>query len=315
MAKSKAYRPTLGIALSGSGSRSVFYIGFLEALHEEGLKPDYLSACSGATIAAAAYACGTLPRLKDYAFNFSREELKKLLGPVQRSGGLYSLDAVEHEMRAYTNGARFEDVKPHMAFMAADIETGSLVTMAMGDIARAVRISCTLPGVFEPVRWGSKTLIDGGLLAVVPVQPLRAAGADVVVGVNMMATEHIFHDSLKTFRRVWNYVKRVTFLDYLNGFVEAYLSEDDLTERLTKQPKVFTVLGRSLDLAIAASRNPENRQVADYEIVPDFPKSNRLGDIDDSQRWYAIGRKVAQSSIPQIRRLIADRTTVSNNVT
>lgn len=314
MAQGNVRRPTLGIALSGSGTRSVFYIGFLEALNEGGLKPDYLSACSGATIAAAAYACGTLPNLRDYAFSFSKEELKKLLGPVQRSGGLYSLDTVEAEMRKYTKGARFEDTKPHMAFMAADIESGSLVTMAMGDIARAVRISCTLPGVFEPVRWGSKTLIDGGLLAVVPTQPLKAAGADIIVGVNMMATEHIFHDSLKTFRRMWNYIKRATFLDYLNGFVEAYLSDDDLNERLTKQPKLFTVLGRSLDLAIAASRNPENRQATDLEIVPEFPKSNRLGDIDDSRRWYELGRTAAQSSIPQIRRLIADRTLVPSNV-
>ena len=40
-------KPTWGLALSGSGNRTSFYLGFLEILEAENLKPDFLSACSG----------------------------------------------------------------------------------------------------------------------------------------------------------------------------------------------------------------------------------------------------------------------------
>ena len=43
----KSEKPTLGLALSGSGDRTTFYIGFLEVLDEAGIKIDYISACSG----------------------------------------------------------------------------------------------------------------------------------------------------------------------------------------------------------------------------------------------------------------------------
>ena len=66
----KSSAPTLGLALSGSGNRTTFYIGFLEVLTESGIKVDDISACSGGCWVAAAFACGTLPEFKKIIFDF-----------------------------------------------------------------------------------------------------------------------------------------------------------------------------------------------------------------------------------------------------
>ena len=66
---------------------------------------------------------------------------------------------------------------PPKAFVAADIETGEQVVLCMGDIARAACISCVLPGVFEPVTWGNRVLVDGGILNQMPLDVVKDFGA------------------------------------------------------------------------------------------------------------------------------------------
>ncbi len=151
----KGSKPTLGLALSGSGNRTSFYIGFLEVLKENNIDIDYIAACSGGALVAAAYACGTLDDLKTFGLNTSSKDLIKILTKKRGVGGLYSLDEAESTIvEKITKGKTFDQVKPIMTFVAVDIEKGELHDLCMGDIARAVRISCTTPALFEPVQWG-----------------------------------------------------------------------------------------------------------------------------------------------------------------
>ena len=92
----------------------------------------------------------------------------------------------------FTKGLHFDEVKPLMTFTAVDIENSESVDLCIGDIARAARISCTVPGIFEPVQWGSRTLVDGGVLMRMPTQPLKKYGADVLVGISAGGTKHVF---------------------------------------------------------------------------------------------------------------------------
>ena len=51
----------------------------------------------------------------------------------------------------------------------------------------AVRASSSVPGVFQPVKIGDKSYVDGGLVAPVPVRYAREMGADFVIAVNISA--------------------------------------------------------------------------------------------------------------------------------
>jgi NTE family protein len=51
-----------------------------------------------------------------------------------------------------------------------------------------VRASCSIPGVFRPVKIGDKTYVDGGVVSPVAVEAARRLGADVVIAVDISAS-------------------------------------------------------------------------------------------------------------------------------
>jgi NTE family protein len=300
-------RPTIGLALSGSGNRSSFYIGFLESLAEQKIPVDYIAACSGGSLVAAAYACGTLPEFKERVFTLNMNALKTYFTRTKSRGGFFSLDLLEEAIREFTKSQNFEEVRPLMGFVAVDIKTGEKVLLCMGDIARAARISCTLPGIFDPVSWGGKTLVDGGLLTMVPGDFLRQAGMDITIGISMRGTKHIFKDSQITAKKIYNFVKRVLFIDGLDSWINHLFNLEDLD--MSEKPGLMEVVGKSLDLAIEANKkNTEAEEACDIMIVPDVPRlKNKRFNQESVKFYYEKGREAAIENAPKIRRLIEEK--------
>ena len=69
--------------------------------------------------------------------------------------------------------------------MATDLAEGELVTLDHGSLGLAMRATMAIPGVFAPVDWQGRLLVDGGLLNNVPGDIVRAMGADVVIAVDV----------------------------------------------------------------------------------------------------------------------------------
>ncbi|MFA5991691.1 MAG: patatin-like phospholipase family protein [Candidatus Doudnabacteria bacterium] len=292
----------VGLALSGSGNRSAFYIGFLEYLSEQNIKVDYITACSGGSLVAAAYACGTLPEFKKLIFSLTPESLKNYMKRTN-GGGFYSIDLLEEAIRTFTKGLNFEEVRPLMGFVAVDIENGEKVLLCMGDIARAARISCTLPGIFEPVQWGGKTLIDGGLLTMVPGDFLKQAGMDVTIGVNMRGTKHIFTENQISAKKFFNLLKKIFLIDNLENILNNIFTDE--SEGL-KKPRMFEVIGKSLDLAIEANKKKSNAEEdCDLMIYPEIPKFKKNEFSPETNLYfYQRGREVAIENLDKIKKLI-----------
>lgn len=295
-------RPKIGLALSGSGNRSPFYIGFLEYLSEQNVTVDYITACSGGSLVAAAYACGTLPEFKKLILSLTPESIKVYMAR-STGGGFYNIDLLEEAIRTFTKGMNFEEVRPLMGFVAVDIENGEKVLLCMGDIARAARISCTLPGVFEPVQWGGKTLIDGGLLTMVPGDFLKQAGMDVTIGVNMRGTKHIFTENQISAKKFFNLLKKIFLIDNLENILHNIFTEEP--EGL-KKPRMFEVIGKSLDLAIEANKKQSNAEEScDLMIYPEIPKFKKNEFSPETNLYfYERGREVAGEYIERIKQLI-----------
>jgi len=297
-------KPKVGLALSGSGSRLSFYIGFLEEWKKQNLPLDYIAACSGGSIVAACYACGTLEELKSFIFSLDKKGMREFL-TVKGNGGLYSLDFMEEFGRTLTKGLKFEEVKPLMGFVAVDIENGEQIVMCMGDIMHAVRVSCTLPGIFEPVKWGGKVLIDGGLLSIIPVDVVKNAGIDVVIGVNTRGTKHLFTGGQMVVKKIYNLFKKALFIDYLEKAWDLMLSDNsDEIFDLESKPNIFATLGRSMDLAIQASKKDYKEILkCDLMITPNFELSRyRLKNFEKSSReLYEFGKKSVIENLEEIK--------------
>jgi predicted acylesterase/phospholipase RssA len=300
-------RPTIGLALSGSGNRTAYYIGFLEVLSESGIHLDYISASSGGSLVAAAYACGKLQEFKEIVSGLQKNSFKQFIVKGNGKGGLYSLDMVEDELRRITGGLTFEELTTKISFDAVDIENGEKIILCMGDIARAARISCTLPGIFEPVQWGNRTLVDGGLLTTVPLQGLRNFDPDITMAINMRGVKFIFSPSQITMRRVLNIFKRILFVDEIGSALHKLFDDETDDEFIMENPGIFTVLGKSLDLAIAESKKAKIEDLTcDLLISPDIPTLSRT-DFMQFSPYYEWGREGAIQFIPQIQQMIAEK--------
>jgi predicted acylesterase/phospholipase RssA len=192
--------------------------------------------------------------------------------------------------------------------------------LQMGDIAHSVCASCTLPGIFQPMEWGHRQLVDGGIINIVPGNVARAAGVDVVIGIDMRATRHIFSAWQMNLKRVLDTIKQYLWPSPVNFLWEKLASLLDYSEANTLQvksayPNIFTVLDKSIGLAIKAQRelNDENFE-CDLLIAPDtsqMPFWKRylflhFTDFSNTQAYYKTGRRTAQNYLPQLWQLLAD---------
>lgn len=312
-------KPTIGFAFSGASSRSIFYIGFLEVLAENNFPIDYIAAMSGGAVVAASFACGSMSELKEVALSMDKELLFNLIERSGGRGGLYTLKKVESTLRVYTKNYKFEDVHPRLGFVATDLTSGEEVVLQMGDVAKAVCASCTLPGVFQPMEWGNRQLVDGGIMNIVPGNVARAANMDLVIGIDMRATRHVFSswqivlkkvvDAFKQilwpspFRKVWENLAHL--LDYEDNF--------NISQPL---PNIYTVLDKSMDLAIKAQKRQNDKTFdCDLLIAPDIthmPSWKKylflhFTDFSNTQEYYRSGRQTAQKHLPQLWQLLADK--------
>jgi NTE family protein len=307
----KSTSPTLGLAFSGSGNRTTFYIGFLEVLSEAGVKADYISACSGGSLVAAAYACGTLKEFKQIVFDMSRKELMAILTQKRGNGGLYSLEVLEELLRdKVTRGLHFDEVKTLMSFSAVDIESGESVDLCIGEIASAARISCTVPGIFEPIKWGNRTLVDGGLLMFLPVKPLKNFGADVIVGISTGGTSHIFAPGFLSVKKFLDFFKKSLFVKEIKLFASNFYPKN-LDDRI-EIPNLFTTLGRSMDLAIQANSKIDlGDSACDLVIKMKVAKANKIKmEPENLKKLYELGRASAAQNLPKIKQLLKAKSVV-----
>src|SRR2546422_2862067 len=97
--------------------------------------------------------------------------------------GMASNDRLERYLRRYSSVSRFEELKTPLTIAATDLDTGQAVYFSEGPIGPALRASCAYPGLFLPVEYRDRMLVDGFLAAPLPVDPLRRMGAEVVIAV------------------------------------------------------------------------------------------------------------------------------------
>ncbi|KAG0165421.1 hypothetical protein DFQ30_008468 [Apophysomyces sp. BC1015] len=69
--------------------------------------------------------------------------------------------------------------------IATELRSGQMVVLDHGSLPQAIRASMALPGLFAPTDVDGRTLVDGGLVSNLPVDTVRAMGADVVIAVDI----------------------------------------------------------------------------------------------------------------------------------
>ena len=136
----------------------------------------------GAVVAVAYSAGGNLKYLTQIAEGINWDNLFDLRFPRL---GLISGKHIISIVKLLSKNKKLEELDPPVWVIATDLLTGDEVIFKTGDVELAVRSSISIPGVFTPVKYGERLLVDGGVVAGVPVKAARQMGADLVIAVNV----------------------------------------------------------------------------------------------------------------------------------
>ncbi len=174
---------TIGLALGGGVIRGAAHIGVLKALEDNGIKPGCIAGTSIGAMVAALYGFGKTPEeILELASGMRWHDVSR---PVVSSTGLLSNQEMQKILDKNIGDVCIEDSNIPLAFMTTDIETGKAVILKSGKLASAVMASSSIPGFFTPVTIEGCMLVDGAVVESVPVSPLSAMGADIIVAVDL----------------------------------------------------------------------------------------------------------------------------------
>ena len=174
-------RPRVGLALAGGFARGIAHIGVIRVLREAGIPIDCAAGTSVGSLIGAAFCGGA-----------SLEDMERI-GAVTTFAdfgrwtpswlGLATNQRMEKFLARFTPAKTFEELQTPLAIATTDIIDGVTVYHSSGPLAPPLRASCAYPGLFVPIQYEGRTLVDGFLTAPVPVEGALLLGADIVIAV------------------------------------------------------------------------------------------------------------------------------------
>jgi len=175
----------IGIALAGGFARGIAHIGVLRVLTEAGIPIHCVAGTSVGALIGAAYCSGTaFEVMQEVALATTFHDFGRWTPSWL---GLATNLRMERYLSRLTTASTFEELKTPLAIATTDIRDGVSVYYSHGRIAPALRASCAYPGLFVPIQYDGRTLVDGFLTAPVPVEGVALLGADVLIAVYLEA--------------------------------------------------------------------------------------------------------------------------------
>jgi NTE family protein len=180
-------KPRVALVLGGGAARGFAHIGVIRALEQEKIPIDLIVGTSVGSLIGAIYASDVNSfELEWTAFMLEKDTLFDYgIFNVLTGLGAAKGDKLEEFAKSKISAANIEDLRIPFAAVATDLNRGTRVVLDKGPVARAVRASSAIPGVFPPVDHQGKFLVDGGVVDSIPVSVAREKGADMVIAVDI----------------------------------------------------------------------------------------------------------------------------------
>jgi len=292
-------RPKIGFVLGAGSARGWAHIGVLRALTEEGIKPDFIAGCSVGALVGAAFAAGRLDQLEDWALALDWKRMLRLADFGLR-GGLIRGRRMREVFREQFVERSFSELPIQFAAVATDLHSGQEIWLREGKVSDAISASIAVPGLFQPVLYEDRFLVDGSVVNPIPVSLCRAMGADIAVAVDL-GTD-----------LVGRYVRdddRAPTQTAPQGFMSRFLSRYGRASEPEAEPQPATP---SLMETLMGSINIMQLRIARSRLAgepPDVlitPRLGHLGLLDYHHAEVAIaeGREAVARALPAIRNAI-----------
>ena len=171
----------VALALSSGGPRGWAYIGAIEELESRGYRITSVAGTSIGSLIGGIYAAGKLPEVKEWLFNLDAWKVFSLMDISISKNHLVKGDKVISALKEIVPDVDIRDLPIPYRAVAADLYTGEEVIFDRGHLFDAIRDSISIPSLFRPVKYGYRTLVDGGIVNTMPISCLQRKEGDILV--------------------------------------------------------------------------------------------------------------------------------------
>jgi len=175
----------IAVVLGAGSSKGFAHIGVLKILESNKIPIHMIVGTSVGSVVGGLYAYGyDAFQLQKISFSIEKADIVDLIIP---ENGFIKGEKLEEWVNKTLKNTPIEKLKIPFYAVATEIQSGQEVAFGSGNTGMAVRASCSIPGVFRPVRIGDRMYVDGGVVSPVAVDVARRFGADVVIAVDISA--------------------------------------------------------------------------------------------------------------------------------
>lgn len=185
---SKEVQPTpkpakVALVLGAGASRGFAHIGVLKILEANGVPVHMIVGTSAGSFVGSLYAYGfNAFQLQKMALSIEQSDIIDMTIP---DNGFIKGEKLEHYINSIMKNTPIEKLRLPFYAVATGLPDGQEVIFGKGNTGKAVRASCSIPGVFMPSMINEKMYVDGGVVSPVAVDAARKYGADIVIAVDI----------------------------------------------------------------------------------------------------------------------------------
>ena len=183
----------VALALGGGGARGYAHIGAIAEIQSRGYEIVGVAGTSMGAVIGGLYAAGALDQYTEWVSGLSRRDVAALFDLSISAPGTLKAEKVMAKVSGLLGGVDIEDLGIPFTALAADIVAQKEIWFQDGPLDLALRASIAIPGVITPIVINGQLLADGGLFNPLPLSPLAAVPADLVIAVSLSGPRRNSH--------------------------------------------------------------------------------------------------------------------------
>jgi NTE family protein len=297
-------RPQIVLALGGGVARGWAHIGVLRALARENLEPDVICGTSMGALVGGLHLAGKLDAIERWARALTQRKLLSFLDLTLGGAGLFGGEKLAKVLEEHVGGVCIETLPKPFVAVATELATGREAWLREGSLIQAMRASYALPGVFAPVKYDGRWLVDGALSNPCPTSVARSFGGKLVIGVSLH-TDILGSPGDAPQSAVPALLSSVAQPRRTNGIAKWLRPDRIIMERLFADrpdgPAISSVMSGALNILI--DRITRARLAGDPADVLIAPRIAHIGLIDfhRAEESIELGALAVREALPQIR--------------
>lgn len=318
----------IALVLSSGGPRGWAYIGAIEELISRGYRIRSVAGTSIGSLIGGIYAAGKLEEIKEWLFTLDAWKVFSLMDLSLSKNHLVKGDKVIAALKEIVPNVNIEDMEIPYCAVAADLYTGEEVVFDRGPLFDAVRASISIPSLFRPVKYGFRTLVDGGIVNTMPIDKVTRHDGDILVAfdVNDIDVEGIrnaiitevreqeereekereLDKETKTVIEAVRHNDSLTLLEKIklaraqgHKIIEHHMNSEDIEPALeTYEDNYYSILSRTFSIMNhALAKAAAERYNPEILVKMPFDAFDEIGDYARAKEISEAGRELMKKAL------------------